>query len=141
MSKRDIEHKELQGVLSKDISTKNPVLSPEHIQELHALFSLYVDPRQRRADCRDLLQTAKTLGLDSKYELVFRLINDINDGTQGAALDFERFLKELTTRLVLFVLFREVPSVKKAVMQTSGSWTSRARESWTSTTSGISASS
>ena len=141
MSKRDIEHKELQGVLSKDITTKNPVLSPEHIQELHALFSLYADPRQRRADCRDLLQTAQTLGLDSKYELVFRLINDINDGTQGAALDFERFLKELTARLVPFVLFREAPSPRKAVKPTSGSSISRARESSTSTTSNTSASS
>ena len=100
MSKKEIQEKELKTVLSKDISTKNPVLSPEHITELHALFSLYADPRQRRADSRDLLQTAQTLGLDSKYELVFRLISDINDSTQGQALDFEQFLKELTNRLV-----------------------------------------
>ena len=88
MSKREIEDKELKGILGKDISTKNPVLSPDHIAELHALFSLYVDPRQRRADCRDLLQTAQTLGLDSKYELVFRLLSEVNDSTQGQALDF-----------------------------------------------------
>ena len=131
MSKREIEDKELKAILTKDIVTKNPVLSPEHVAELHALFSLYVDPRQRRADTRDLLQTAQTLGLDSKYELVFRLINDINDGTQGAALDFERFLKELTTRLVLFILFREVHSMKKVEALTSRSWIFRARESLT----------
>jgi Ca2+-binding EF-hand superfamily protein len=88
-------------VLGKDIATKNAVLSPEHITELHALFSLYADPRQRRADVRELLQTAQTLGLDSKYELVFRLLADLNDSTHGAALDFETFLKELTLRLVL----------------------------------------
>jgi len=87
-------------VLAKDIVTKNPVLSPEHITELHALFSLYADPRMRRADVRELLQTAQTLGLDSKHELVFRLLADLNDSTQGAALDFETFLKELTARLV-----------------------------------------
>ena len=131
MSKREIEDKELKAILTKDIVTKNPVLSPEHVAELHALFSLYVDPRQRRADTRDLLQTAQTLGLDSKYELVFRLINDINDGTQGAALDFERFLKELTTRLVLFILFREVHSMKKVEALTLRSWIFRARESLT----------
>jgi len=139
MSKREIEDKELKGVLSKDISTKNPVLSPEHIAELHALFSLYVDPRQRKADCRDLLQTASTLGLDSKYELVFRLISDINDSTQGTALDFERFLKELTTRLVIFELSREAPSLKMAAMLTSESLTFKPRESSTSTTSDTSA--
>jgi hypothetical protein len=75
-------------VLGKDVATKNAVLSPEHIVELHALFSLYADPRQRRADVRELLQTAQTLGLDSKYELVFRLLADLNDSTHGAALDF-----------------------------------------------------
>ena len=100
MSKKEIQEKELKNVLSKDITTKNPVFSPEHITELHALFSLYADPRQRRADVRDLLQTAQVLGLDTKNELVFKLFTDINDGTQGAALDFEQFLKELTLRVV-----------------------------------------
>ena len=100
MSKKEVQEKELKTVLGKDIATKNPVLTVEHITELHALFSLYADPRQRRADVRDLLQTAQTLGLDAKYELVFRLLADLNDSTQGAALDFEQFLKELTNRLV-----------------------------------------
>lgn len=92
-SKKEIQEKELKAVLSKDVSTKNPVFSPDHITELHALFSLYADPRQRRADVRDLLSTAVTLGLDHKYEFVFRVIQEINDGTHGAPLDFEQFLK------------------------------------------------
>jgi len=100
MSKKEIQEKELKTVLAKDIGSKNPVLAPEHIQELHALFSLYADPRQRRADIRDVLLTASTLGLDHKYEFVFRLLQDIHDSTNGAPLDFEQFLKELTTRIV-----------------------------------------
>jgi Ca2+-binding EF-hand superfamily protein len=100
MSKREIQEKELKTVLGKDVSTKNPVFSPEHITELHALFSLYADPRQRRADIRDVLLTASTLGLDSKYEFVFRLLSEIHDSTHGAPLDFEQFLKELTARIV-----------------------------------------
>ena len=103
MSKREIQDKELKTVLGKDIATKNPVFSSEHITELHALFSLYADPRQRRADVRDLLMTASTLGLDTKYELVFRLIQEIYDGTNGAPLDFEQFLKEITNRVVHFL--------------------------------------
>lgn len=99
-SKRDIEEKELKAVLGKDIGAKNPIFSPETIGELHALFSLYADPRQRRADVREMLMTAGTLGLDTKYEFVFRIINDINDSTGGQALNFEEFLKELTNRLV-----------------------------------------
>jgi hypothetical protein len=57
----------LKTVLGKDIGSKNAVFSPDHIAELHALFSLYADPRQRRADVREVLMTASTLGLDSKY--------------------------------------------------------------------------
>lgn len=129
MSKREIENKELKAVLAKDITTKNPIFSPEHITEFHALFSLYCDPRQRRADCRDLLQTAQTLGLDKKYEIVFKLIMDINDSTGGAPLDFEGFVKELTNRLVRLVLRRDLPSTKRAGTRTSGSWTSLLRTS------------
>jgi len=93
MSKREIQEKELKTVLGKDVATKNPVFSPDHITELHALFSLYADPRQRRADIRDVLMTAGTLGLDTKYEFVFRLLHEIHDATNGAPLDFEQFLK------------------------------------------------
>jgi Ca2+-binding EF-hand superfamily protein len=134
MSKKEIQEKELKTVLSKDIGSKNPVFASEHIQELHALFSLYADPRQRRADVRDLLVTASTLGLDHKYEFVFRLLSEINDSTNGAALDFEQFLKELTARVVLNFLFREAPSLRKAEKLTSPSWTCKPKETSTSTT-------
>jgi hypothetical protein len=66
-SRKEILDKELKTVLSKDIGAKNLVFSPEQITELHSLFSLYADPRQRRADMRELLVTAATLGLDTKY--------------------------------------------------------------------------
>ena len=100
MSKKEIQEKDLKTILAKDIATKNPIFSPDAIQELHALFSLYADPRQRRADIRDVLITASTLGLDTKYELVFRLLHEIHDGTNGNPLDFEGFLKEITARIV-----------------------------------------
>lgn len=103
MSKREIEEKELKTVLGKDVGAKNPVFSPETIGELHALFCLYADPRQRRADTRECLMTAQTLGLDTKYEFVFRLLDDINHSSGGAALNFEEFLKELTQRIVSIV--------------------------------------
>ena len=61
-------------MLSKDIGAKNPIFSNQHIIELHALFSLYADPRQRRVDMKDLILTAKALGLDEKYEIVFRVL-------------------------------------------------------------------
>jgi Ca2+-binding EF-hand superfamily protein len=100
MSKREIQEKELKAVLGKDIGAKNPVFTSDHISELHALFSLYADPRQRRADVRELLMTASTLGLEQKYQFVFRLLQEVNDSTHGNTLDFEQFLKELTLRIV-----------------------------------------
>lgn len=128
-SKKEIEQKELKTVLGKDIATKNPVFSPDHITELHALFSIYADPRQRRADVRDMLITAGTLGLDAKYEFVFRVLQELYDTTNGAPLDFEQFLKELTARVVLLPSPRETPSLKRAEALTSNFSTSVARES------------
>ena len=64
------------------------------------MFSLYADPRQRKADIRDILMTAKTLGLDSKNELVYRALEEICESVGADALDFEAFLKELTTKVV-----------------------------------------
>lgn len=102
MSKRETQEKELKAVLAKDIGAKNPVFTSESIAELHALFSLYADPRQRRTDVRELLLTASTLGLESKYEFVYRLLAELQESSGGNALDFEQFLKELTSRIVDF---------------------------------------
>lgn len=67
ISKREVEARDLKAVLDKPIGGKNPVFSTDFITELHQMFSLYADPRQRRADIRDILMTAKTLGLDHKF--------------------------------------------------------------------------
>jgi len=88
MSRKELQEKDLQTVLTKDIATKNPIFSNQHIVELHALFSLYADPRQRRADVRDIVMTAKTLGLDERYDIVFRLLAEVAE-TSGDALNFE----------------------------------------------------
>ena len=100
-SKKEQQEKDLKNVMSKDIGAKNPIFSPETIAELHAMFSLYADPRQRRADIRDILMTAKTLGLDTRNELVYRALAEICDGVGSDAIDFEGFIRELTAKIVL----------------------------------------
>ena len=60
--------------MAKPIGGKNPIFDPKMIEELHSMFSLYADPRQRRVEMRDILMTAATLGLEHKYELVYRAI-------------------------------------------------------------------
>lgn len=77
MSRRENQEKDLQTILNKDIVTKNPVFSNQHVVELHSLFSLYADPRQRRVDIRDIVMSAKTLGLDERYDIVFRVLAEL----------------------------------------------------------------
>lgn len=100
MSRKEAQQKDLNAVMSKDIGGKNPIFTADSIAELHAMFSLYADPRQRKVDIRDILITAKTLGLD-KYELVYRVIEEIGDAYGGDPIDFENFLRELTGRIVI----------------------------------------
>ena len=88
--------------MAKPIGAKNPIFDQKFIEELHSMFSLYADPRQRRAEMKDLLMTAATLGLDKKYELVYRAIHEIDESAQSQALDFEGFLTEITKKIVSF---------------------------------------
>jgi Ca2+-binding EF-hand superfamily protein len=131
LSKKEQQEKDLKAVMAKDIGSKNPIFSPEHIAELHSMFSLYADPRQRRADIRDVLMTAKTLGLDVKNELVYRALEDISYGSGGDALDFESFLRELTAKIVHSSLtLRETHSVRMAEETPSLSWMCKVRVNW-----------
>lgn len=100
MARKEAQEKELKTILQKDIVTKNPILTADHVTELFWLFNHYADPRQKRADVRDLLLTAKTLGLDTKYQFVAKMLEDIHEATEGNALDFEQFLKEITNKIV-----------------------------------------
>lgn len=100
LSKKEAQEKDLKAILAKDIGGNNPIFSPAHLAELHAVFSLYADNRQRRTDIRDILLTASELGLDQKYDLAIRLLTEINESANGNALDFEGFVRELTSRIV-----------------------------------------
>jgi len=121
ISRKEAQQKDLNAILAKDIGAKNPVFSLDFISDLHSMFSLYADPRQRRADIRDILMTAKTLGLDTKYEIVFVALQEICDEVGADALDFESFLKALTAKVVIIVLLREIHTMKLAEEQTSPS--------------------
>jgi hypothetical protein len=56
--------------------------------------------------------TAGTLGLDKKYDIVFRVLHEVADS--GDALNFEEFLKALTARIVSFYFTeRETHSASK----------------------------
>lgn len=46
--------------------------------------------------------TARTLGLDAKFDIVFRVLAEVSESS-GDAVNFEEFLKALTARIVLFI--------------------------------------
>lgn len=108
-SRKEALDKEKAVVLSKDYATKNPILALEHVEELFNLFALYMDPRNKKTDVRDILMTAKTLGLDQKYQLVFRALEEVADGRHGDPIDFETFIKDLTAKMVQFRLIAGEP--------------------------------
>lgn len=89
--------------MAKDIGIKNPILSPSHISQLYDVFIIYADARQRRTDLRDILMTASTLGLDSQFVYPFRLLELIHESTEGHALDFETFVREITNKIVKLI--------------------------------------
>lgn len=100
--------------MAKPIGSKNPIFDQKIIEELHSMFSLYADPRQRRVEIRDILMTAATLGLEQKYEFVYRALQEIDEANQTHALDFEGFITELTKKIVTLILsFRVTHSPKK----------------------------
>lgn len=57
--------------------------------------------------------TARTLGLDEKYDIVFRVLSEVSEANP-ANVSFEEFLKALTTRIVIFLNYhREIHSLNK----------------------------
>jgi len=102
--------KEQVQLLSRDVVKNNKTFLPDQILEMNELFQLYQDYQNKRMDMRDILVTAQTLGLDKKYILVFRLLNEIYEENQAKAkksnaatdsLDFDTFVELLTEKLVL----------------------------------------
>lgn len=52
--------------------------------------------------------SARTLGLDEKYDIVFRTLQEVAESS-GDAVNFEEFLKALTARVVNILLIQGNP--------------------------------
>lgn len=48
----------------------------------------------------DILNTARTLGFDRKYRIIYKAIQDIVDHLNGTWVDFEAFLTLITEKMV-----------------------------------------
>lgn len=95
LHKKELIEKEKKNIYLKDIVTKNPIFAKEHIDEFFEMFNLYCDPK-RQCDVSDILNTARTLGFDRKYKLIYNALTEIVADLNGAWIDFETFLTLIT---------------------------------------------
>ena len=83
LTRREDLDKQKKAIMAKDIVTKNPVFTPQNVDDFFELFALYADSRTKRADIRDIVGTAKSLGMDTKYKMIFNAMitmsNNIGD--------------------------------------------------------------
>lgn len=63
------------------------------------MFILYADTKTKKADLRDVLVTAKTLGLTEKFPIIAHALDDIASSYDDV-VDFETFINDLTAKLV-----------------------------------------
>lgn len=89
--------------------TKNPIFSQQHIEEFFELFALYADSRTRRSDVKDMVNTAKTLGMDNKYKLIYDALVTLADQLGDEPVDFETFLTSLTAIMVCVIDYSGQP--------------------------------
>ena len=74
----------------------------DHISEFFDMFKLLADFRTNKIYIGEILQTAKTLGLDTKYKIVYKCLEKFQEEWGDNPIDFENFVKELTKRIVYF---------------------------------------
>ena len=62
------------------------------------MFNLYCDNR-RQCDVSDILNTARTLGFDRKYSIIFKALEVVTKDLGGEWVDFETFLRLVTDKV------------------------------------------
>jgi len=87
--------KDRKVVFAREIVTKNPIFTKEHCEDFFEMFNLYCDNR-RQCDVSDILNTARTLGFDKKYKIIYEALEAVSKDLAGEWVDFETFLKLIT---------------------------------------------
>ena len=98
------------------------MFSPGAIAEMQNVFYLYTDLRDKKIDIRDIILTASSLGLDEKFNMAYHLLERVAESTDGNALDFETFVRELTNQVVRVHKDRETHSAIRAGEGRSTCW-------------------
>lgn len=82
------------------------------ITDFFTLFNLYAD-NQRKADVREIVTTARTLGYDKTHEFIYKALVNIANSLEGEWVGFEYFLTALTEAIVPFDRFRDIRTTRK----------------------------
>ena len=96
--KQELEN-EKKIIFAKDYVKSNLVFTNEHISDFYEMFKLLADNRTNKIYVSEVLETAKTLGIDQKYAIVYRCLERLVEDNKDEPVDFETFLKELTKRI------------------------------------------
>lgn len=67
----------------------------EQCEVFFEMFNLYCDNR-RQCDISEILNTARTLGFDRKYKVIYSALDLATQELNGEWIDFENFLKLVT---------------------------------------------
>ena len=78
----------------------NPTFTNDHILDFHTLFVLYANPYTKKIDIRDVISTAKTLGLEKRFKMIFKVLMDLSESYNDVNVDFETFIRDLTDKMV-----------------------------------------
>jgi hypothetical protein len=91
---------ERRTIFAKPIVTSNPTFDAAQIEDFFTLFNLYADT-SRKADIREIVTTARTLGYEKTHEFIYRALVNIATSFEGEWVGFEQFLTSLTEAIVL----------------------------------------
>ena len=81
-SRKELAEKDKKAVFGRDIVAKNPIFSKEHCEDFFQMFNLYCD-NHRQCDVSDILNTARTLGFDKKYKIIFDALTAVSKELAG----------------------------------------------------------
>ncbi|CAD8173534.1 unnamed protein product [Paramecium octaurelia] len=98
MNQQNLDKDEI-ALLQKPWVKNHTTLTNDHILELYRLFNLYCNPRTRRIDLKDVMITAQQLGLVEKSPIVANTLQQVSDQHGDGGVDFEEFVRELTSKL------------------------------------------